>query len=237
MREVDVSERNYSLFCEVEFRGLTLRDAARKYEISVARVQQILAQTRAWYRATTKEWVREEDDQWQPHVACRFMEERLEYLYSQAMNSWECSMGAKSVTRKGGSDQSETVTTRYHYGDVKYLQQAVRLTLARYDARVRSIAAMRVVPPASDAAPVEEASPVEPTTPPTEGCAPETPLPEAMRQALDSEPTLSTFDADSCVNASSEQPHENAAVVDFVNPVRARKQRKRRQRELERRRA
>src|SRR5687768_13807139 len=111
MRTSTPSERDFEIYCDVEFEGLSLRKAAEQYGLSPSRVQQVVAEMRDWYRATTPQWVEETQPQLQPLVACRMAQERLRFLYRRSLDAWQDSQGAVTVRREGPTGQGNTVIT------------------------------------------------------------------------------------------------------------------------------
>jgi hypothetical protein len=142
MRWSNPSERNYSIFCEIEFDGRSLRTVAMEYGISVVRVQQIVEQVRKWFVANAPAWMKGTDPVLQPLVAAQFFEHKMQHLTRQAMTAWENSQGEKTVTHTTPGPMEYVSKgqsrTSYSAGETKYLALAARLA----DLQLKS--AMRV---------------------------------------------------------------------------------------------
>lgn len=219
MRACEPSERNYLIFCEVEFDGQSLREVAARHEISPTRVQQIVEQTRNWFNATTPQWVRERDPARQPFLACRYHHERLSFYLSQMLGAWRASQGEITIKHeRPGQLAGVSQTTKTAFGDGRYLLQAARLSQMQIDAAVRlaKIAQKHDLPQVTE---------IESSTAPTP-CAP-----PAMQQATEvaaltdatevTDYTVETYD-----DAGDLLP---AAPVEHLvcrNPVRSRVDRK-----------
>ena len=144
MRWSNPSERNYEIFCAVEFEERSLRSVAAEFGISVVRVQQILEQVRKWYVANAPAWNQETEPVLQPLIAAQLFEHKVRHLSCQAMTAWRDSQGEKTVTRgtPGPMDyvgQGRQSRTTYSAGETKYLALAARLAELQLKATMRSL--------------------------------------------------------------------------------------------------
>ena len=138
MRTTDPSDRNFEIFCEVEHAGVSLRAAAAKYELSVARIQQIVAQVRGCYRARNADGSPEGDAAGVERDGFLLLKGRLTYLYEEAMDAWRKSQGEQTVEREHASRTgTKTVTTSTSFGQVRYLAIAMRIAETQCRATAR----------------------------------------------------------------------------------------------------
>jgi hypothetical protein len=171
MRATEPSDRNYAIFCDVEFAGRSLRSVAEEHDISPTRVQQIVAEMRAWYIASTPQWVRDTDPDTAPMLACRFHQERLQHLYSLSMQAWRASQTDVTTTRvrPGVLDSGEVRITQRCFGQPRYLTTALQLSRGQIDAAERLNAICdkrdaRKAAPAPEVTSEEECAPCAPKT-------------------------------------------------------------------------
>ncbi len=118
-------ERDFQVFERVVVEGATTRQAAAEFGLSQTRIVQI--------RQRVAEWIGKEVPPTesltarQPLVlAARIAEQRIDVLYSHAMEAWRASQGPHTIIRN--SDSGETQITRDSQGDVRYLAMAARLS-------------------------------------------------------------------------------------------------------------
>lgn len=217
MRACEPSERNFEIFAEVEFGGLSLRAAAEKFDLSPTRVTQVVQQVRHWLKQSTPKWA-QDDLEALPFVACRIWEERLRFLYAEALDAWRASKTEVWVRREAvNHPEAAIVRTTRSFGQVRYLAQAMRLAEAqlRSALRLAEIQSRRQAPHAT-----------EPSAPPEEVCALQSP--EAAEQITDApEEIVATHEAAalSAPQARDVLPLESDAIA-FPNPVRSRLERK-----------
>lgn len=138
MRATDPSDRNYEIFCDVEFASVSLRKAAEKYQLSPTRIQQIVEQVRQWFRATSVSWEVEGSPIGTAMLAMRVCEERLRYLNTLTMEAFVASQAEITVRREfPGRANAAVVTTTRSFGEALYLREAVRITQASHAASCR----------------------------------------------------------------------------------------------------
>jgi hypothetical protein len=227
MRVSEPSERNFLVFNAVEFERRSLRSVAEEQRISVGRVQQIVAQMRAWYVATTPEWVGAAPLALQPLVAARMFDERLSHLSREVQQAWEDSKGLVSVTRKSATSSQGQTTTTQSAGQPRYLLALARLAKMQYEGALR-LAAWRLAH--RDAEPLLTAAMSEMKIPyareDEETRQEDHADDDVLRVTADDEPSYG-------VAAENSEPIFPPQTV-APNPMRARKERRRRERELRR---
>jgi hypothetical protein len=227
MRLSEPSERNFLVFNAVEFERRSLRSVAEEHRISVGRVQQIIAQMRAWYVATTPEWVGTAPLALQPLVAARTFDERLSHLSREVQQAWEDSKGLVSVTRKSATSSSGQTTTTQSAGQPRYLVALARLAKMQYEGALR-LSAWRLAH--ADAETLLAAAVSEMKIPYAREAE------EASEDDRDDDDVLpATADADASYDVAAETcepifPPQMSAPA----PMRARKERRRRERQLRR---
>jgi hypothetical protein len=138
MRLTEPSDRNYSIFTAVEFERRSPHSLAAQHGISVGRVQEIVAQVRQWFASTTSNWVGSLPVALQPLVAAHLFDERLTHLSREANDAWEASKGPISVTRKSaGSNSPGVTTTTNSAGQARYLAIGARLAKIQLEGALR----------------------------------------------------------------------------------------------------
>jgi hypothetical protein len=227
MRLSEPSERNFLVFNAVEFERKSLRSVAEQHRISVSRVQQIMTQMRAWYVATTSERGGAAPLALQPLVAARMFDERLSHLSREVQQAWEDSKGLVSVTRKSATSSQGQTTTTQSAGQPRYLLALARLAKMQYEGALR-LSAWRLAHPDAEtllAAAVSEMK-----------------IPYAREaeetfdeDRADDEVLPVTVDDDASYDSADESsepifPPQMSAPT----PMRARKERRRRERQLRR---
>jgi hypothetical protein len=227
MRLAEPSERNFLVFNAVEFERRSLRSVAEDHRISVGRVQQIIAQMRTWYVATTPEWVGAAPLALQPLVAARMFDERLSHLSREVQQAWEDSKGLASVTRKSATSSSGQTTTTQSAGQPRYLIALARLAKMQYEGALR-LSAWRLAH--RDAEPLLAAAVSEMKIPYAREVEETTGEDRATRDA-----SSVTTDDETVYDIAAETsepifPPQTSAP----NPMRARKERRRRERQLRR---
>jgi hypothetical protein len=227
MRLSEPSERNFLVFHAVEFERRSLRSVAEEHRISVGRVQQIIAQMRAWYVATTPEWVGAAPLALQPLVAARMFDERLSHLSREVQQAWEDSKGLVSVTRKSAMSSSGQTTTTQSVGQPRYLIALARLAKMQYEGALR-LTAWRLAHPAAETLLAAAVSEME--------------IPYAREdeetsgedRAADDASSVTTDDDTIYVDAEESSKPIFPPQTNAPNPMRARKERRRRERQLRR---
>jgi hypothetical protein len=227
MRLSEPSERNFSVFNAVEFERRSLRNVAEEHRISIGRVQQIIAQMRAWYVATTPEWVGAAPLALQPLVAARMFDERLSHLSREVQQAWEDSKGLVSVTRKSATSSSGQTTTTQSAGQPRYLVALARLAKMQYEGQLR-LSAWRLAHP--DAETLLAAAVSEMKIP----YARETEEAREEEHAHDDASPVTTDDEAAYVDAIESSEEIFAPQTNAPTPMRARKERRRRERQLRR---
>lgn len=217
MRACEPSERNFEIFAEVEFGGLSLRAAAEKFDLSPTRVTQVVQQVRHWLKQSTPEWA-QDDLKALPLVACRIWEERLRFLYAEALGAWRASKTEVWVRREAvNHPEAAIVRTTRSFGQVRYLAQAMRLAEAqlRSALRLAEIQSRRQAPHAPEL-----------SAPPEQVCAPKPPAVDD--RALDAPQDIAATHEAAALSAALARdvlPLQSDAVA-FPNPVRSRLDRK-----------
>jgi hypothetical protein len=200
---------------------------AEEHRISVGRVQQIIAQMRNWYVATTPEWVGAAPLALQPLIAARMFDERLSHLSREVQQAWEDSKGLVSVTRKSATSSSGQTTTTQSAGQPRYLLALARLAKMQYEGQLR-LTAWRLAH--RDAEPLLAEAMSEMKTP-------------YAREAEESLEDDRANDDVLPVTADDETSYDIAAEtsepifppqMSAPTPMRARKERRRRERQLRR---
>jgi hypothetical protein len=227
MRLSEPSERNFLVFNAVEFERRSLRSVAEEHRISVGRVQQIVAEMRAWYVATTPEWVGATPLALQPLVAARMFDERLSHLSREVQQAWEDSKGLVSVTRKSATSSSGQTTTTQSAGRPRYLLALARLAKMQYEGALR-LSAWRLAHP--DAEPLLAAAVSETKIP----YAREDQETTGEDRTADNVPLVTTDEDTTYVNAEECSEPIFSPQTSAPTPMRARKERRRRERELRR---
>jgi hypothetical protein len=117
MRLIDVEQR-------------TTREAAEKVGVSQTRVRQLADQARGFLVGMSPAAKDEGLLNRQLHVAEALQLERLKYLYRLAMRSFRRSCGVRTTTRvvPDGLGTKETEITTDSYGDVRYMAMAMRIS-------------------------------------------------------------------------------------------------------------
>jgi hypothetical protein len=117
MRLIDVEQRS-------------TREAAEKVGVSQTRVRQLADQARGFLVGMSPAAKDEGLLNQQLHVAEALQLERLKYLYRLAMRSFRRSCGVRTTVRvvPEGLGTKETEITTDSYGDVRYLQMAMRIS-------------------------------------------------------------------------------------------------------------
>jgi hypothetical protein len=167
------SERDFQVFRFVRVETNSTRAAAQVFEISQTRVRQVVSRVVEYLLAVAREGL-EEDEEEQAgslSVAEQIARMQLEHLYSQAMQSWNDSQ------RPNGLGQASLGQTRYLSlaARISLLMSKVpmhapprsREDVEEEEFDVRSSAAPEPAPPAEDCSPPALSRPVcEPPCPP-----------------------------------------------------------------------
>jgi hypothetical protein len=226
MRHAEPPARNYLIFAAIEFERASLDDVARANGVSVERVQQIVKQTRAWYVASTPQWAGGVPLALQPLVAARMFDERLSQLSREAQQAWEDSKGLITITRKSATSSSGQTTTTNSAGQPRYLVTLARLAKMQFEGMLRLTAwrhAHRDLEPAIASA-SDAASPYARD----EDEAPEeTWDDDDVAELTDVEATTSDADCETVTYFGDKKTNAPA-------PMRSRKERRKRQRMLQR---
>jgi len=137
LSQLPPSDRDFAVFEEVVVARGTTREAAAKFSISQTRVCQILDRVWEFSRQTLPGDAPELSSEQMQRAAQLLAAERLDHLYSLAMQAFEASK-ANQVKRREGEWGSETTTTTSSCGDPRWLQAAMRISLAHGKAGVPS---------------------------------------------------------------------------------------------------
>jgi hypothetical protein len=233
MRLAEPSDRNYTIFTAIEFERQSPHKLANQHGISVGRVQEIVAQVRQWFASTTSNWVGSLPVALQPLVAAHLFDERLTHLSREANEAWEASKGPISVTRKSaGSNSPGVTTTTNSAGQARYLAIGARLAKIQLEGALR-LGAWRLAHKELEPQLAEILRQQEQTQEQTYARDDE----EVEEQPLiASEGSLLTPTDDEAYDDNVEADDEIATpIFSAPAPMRAaRKERRRRQRELER---
>jgi hypothetical protein len=140
MRHAEPSARNYLIFAAIEFERASLGDVARANGVSIERVQQIVKQMRAWYATSTPQWAGSVPLALQPLIAARMFDERLSHLSREAQQAWEDSKGLVTTTRKSATSSAGQTTTTNSAGQPRYLVTLARLAKMQFEGMLRLVA-------------------------------------------------------------------------------------------------
>jgi hypothetical protein len=137
LSQLPPSDRDFAVFEEVVVARGTTREAAAKFGISQTRVCQILERVWEFSRQTLPGDEVELSSEELQRAAQLLAAERLDHLYSLAMQAFEASK-ANQVKHREGEWGSETTTTTSSCGDPRWLQAAMRISLAHGKAGIPS---------------------------------------------------------------------------------------------------
>jgi hypothetical protein len=229
MRLAEPSDRNYSIFTAVEFERQPVKSVAAANGVSVTRLQEIVAQVRKWYVTTTGHWLESLPLALHPRIAAHVFDERLTHLGCQANEAWEASKGTISVTRKSaGSNSPGVTTTTNSAGQARYLAIGARLAKIQLDGALK-LAAWRHAH--KDLEPQLAALVEQPEQP----YAREEEEAEEQPEIAVEGPLLTPTDDEAYDDTFAADEDIAAPIFSVPAPMRAaRKERRRRQRELQR---
>ena len=128
------SERDFEVFERVVVEGATTRAAAAEFGLSQTRIVQVRDRVAEWIAAEVPATERLTPRQ-RLRLAATIASQRIDYLYSLALEAWRASKGEQTVVRDGESGL--TRVTRVSHGDPKYLAMASRLSLRQLDVAER----------------------------------------------------------------------------------------------------
>jgi len=143
------------IFQAIEVEGRSIREVAQTAGLTTIEAVKMHAQARAWYHASAPDWAQESDPQARVLASCRLYDERLEFLFNEAMGAWQASRGEVTTRyQRDGDAHSAHSRTTVSQGQVRYLAMAAR------------IAQMRIAAAQQIANFVEGLPPREPEVPP-----------------------------------------------------------------------
>jgi hypothetical protein len=124
------SEKALEALRLIDVEQRTTREAAEKVGVSQTRVRQLADQARGFLVGMSPAVKDEGLLNRQLHVAEALQLERLKYLYRLAMRSFRRSCGVRTTTRvvPDGLGTKETEITTDSYGDVRYMAMAMRIS-------------------------------------------------------------------------------------------------------------
>jgi hypothetical protein len=124
------SEKALEALRLIDVEQRTTREAAEKVGVSQTRVRQLADQARGFLVGMSPAVKDEGLLNRQLHVAEAMQLERLKYLYRMAMRSFRRSCGVRTTTRvvPDGLGTKETEITTDSYGDVRYMAMAMRIS-------------------------------------------------------------------------------------------------------------
>ena len=128
------SERDFEVFERVVAQGASTRAAAKEFGLSQTRIVQVRDRVAEWIAAEVPFAERLLPRQ-RLRLAASIASQRIDYLYSLALEAWRASQGEQTVVREGESGLSRV--TRASHGDPKYLLLASRLALRQMDVAER----------------------------------------------------------------------------------------------------
>jgi len=194
------SERDLAIFHAVHLEGAPPMTVAATLQLPQAEVIAILQRVKAWYEATTPQWA--ETANLSPLVAARLHQERLNYLYSEAMGAWQDSKRPIVVTRQ--TPAALVTTTVPSFGQTRYLAAAARIAVVQADATIRLAKRLQKL-----------------NAPPKEVCTREA-VDEQQDGAEADEPVDTTASEETTCNAAAKPGlHSEQAPADFLTPARA----------------
>ena len=128
------SERDFDLFARVVVEGATTRAAAWEFDLSQTRVVQVRDRVAQWIATEVPAAERLSAGQ-RLRLAASIASQRIDYLYSLALEAWRASKGEVTIVRDG--ERGPSRVTRDSQGDPKYLALASRLALRQMDVAER----------------------------------------------------------------------------------------------------
>ena len=154
--------------------GLSTREAAERMGLSQTRVIQLRDRVLDWMAAELPRMETAPPEQ-RLAVAEYLAAERLEFLYGASLAAWRQSQGRESVERKSGLTGDVSTIVRTSQGNIRYLQQAMRVAkeLGRVPIRPSIMAASDLDGDESDETSVDDAGPD--VSPLNEDCSAEGP--------------------------------------------------------------
>lgn len=126
--------RDFEIYQQVMFEGMTQRKAAHLHKISQPRVNQILHDMAAWVADHTPGFAAELTSPQQLRLARYTFMMQLQNLRERAISAWEESRGVHSVSRTtviGGMRQTVEYT-RPSQGNARYLNEAAKIGAAMF---------------------------------------------------------------------------------------------------------
>jgi hypothetical protein len=139
-RRLPPSERDFGIYEMTTVEGSPTRGIAMCYKLSQTRVMQINREVTEWMARTLPATPQLTVAQ-RLAVARDIAHRRLDFMYTQAINAFERSIGAATTHRVSIPADGETSVTRECHGDPRYLTLASRLALRQLQAEEASCAA------------------------------------------------------------------------------------------------
>jgi hypothetical protein len=127
-RRLPPSERDFEIYRAMAVDSQSTREVAEELNLSQTRVVQIRKSVGLWIADEVPDSGDLTEVQ-KVRLAEYLAEERFIAMYSESMSAWRRSQGVKTIEREGASGTVKT--TREVYGETKYLQQAMRITVAQ----------------------------------------------------------------------------------------------------------
>jgi hypothetical protein len=124
------SGRDFQVFERVVVEGATTRAAAAEFALSQTRIVQVRDRVAEWIAAEVPTIERLSPRE-RLRLAERIASQRIDYLYSLALEAWRASQGEETIVRAGEVGLSRI--TRTSHGEPKYLAIAARLSLRQIE--------------------------------------------------------------------------------------------------------
>ena len=183
--------------------GLSTREAAERMGLSQTRVIQLRDRVLDWMAAELPRLETASPEQ-RLAVAEYLAAERLEFLYGASLCAWRQSQGKETVERKSGVTGDVSTIVRPSQGNVRYLQQAMRVAkeMGKFPIRPSIMAASDLGDDDSDDTSVEDAG--SDVSPLKEDCSAEGPQLFRVDGGRDGENRASGVDGHSYVEMLDE---------------------------------
>lgn len=125
-RQLPPGSRDFEAYRLMAVEGLSTREAAAAMRLSQTRVIQL--------RDRVVDWIAVELPRLETHppeqrlLAAEYLAvERMEFLYGTSLKAWRQSQGTETVERRSGVTGDTSTVVRTSHGNVRYLQQAMRI--------------------------------------------------------------------------------------------------------------
>ncbi len=128
------SDRDFQVFERVVVQGATTRAAAAEFGLSQTRIVQVRDRVAEWI-ASEVPTIERLSPRERLRLAASIASQRIDYLYSLALEAWRTSQGEQTIVRAGEAGLSRI--TRTSHGEPKYLAIAARLSLRQMDVAER----------------------------------------------------------------------------------------------------